>query len=436
MAVPPTVSSATAPNPSASGGGYRSALTLLASLFFMWGFITVINGTLLPHLRSVFELSYTQTTLIESVWFIAYFFASIPSAKLIERVGYQRSMVIGLAMMAVGALVMVPAAKLPSYGVTLFALFVIASGITLLQVAANPYVAVVGKPETASSRLNLVQAFNSAGATLAPLFGGYLILGRTTSGTAAAGAAALTPAERLADAQSVVLPYVIVAVVLAVLAIVIARFPLPAMGAATQRHAKEDRKGHSLWKHRNLVFGIPAIFIYLIAEIGVGNLFINFVSQPEIGNLTHQQASDYLFLLWGGMMVGRLVGAFVMQKVDAAHVLAVASIGATIVMLIAAFTTGHVAMWALISVGLFHSIMFPTIFTLGIRGLGPLTEEGSGLLIMAIAGGALVIVQGWLADMYGLQMSFLLTAACELYVLFYALWGSRVAPEHAGVTAA
>ena len=429
MAGPLNIGTAQAASPPAAGTNYRSALTLLASLFFMWGFITVINGTLLPHLRSVFDLSYTQTTLIESVWFIAYFFASIPSAKLIERVGYQRAMVVGLALMAVGALIMVPAARIPSYEVTLFALFVIASGITLLQVAANPYVAVVGKPETASSRLNLVQAFNSAGATLAPLFGGYLILGRTTSGTAAAGAAALTPAERLADAQSVVLPYVIVAIVLAVLAAVIARFPLPAMGTATQRSVKAERKSQSLWAHRNLVFGIPAIFIYLIAEIGVGNLFINFVSQPEIGNLTHQQASNYLFLLWGGMMVGRLVGAFVMQKMDAAHALAIASIGATIVMLIATFTTGHVAMWALISVGLFHSIMFPTIFTLGIRGLGPLTEEGSGLLIMAIAGGALVIVQGWLADHYGLQMSFLLTAACELYVLFYALWGSK--PTHA-----
>ena len=432
MAGPVNIGTTQAANSSAhspaSATSYRSALTLLASLFFMWGFITVINGTLLPHLRSVFDLSYTQTTLIESVWFIAYFFASIPSAKLIERVGYQRAMVIGLAMMAAGALVMVPAARIPSYGVTLFALFVIASGITLLQVAANPYVAVVGKPETASSRLNLVQAFNSAGATLAPLFGGYLILGRSTSGTAVAGAAALTPGERLADAQSVVLPYVIVAIVLALLAVVIARFPLPAMGAATQRSAKVDRKGQSLWAHRNLVFGVPAIFIYLIAEIGVGNLFINFVSQPEIGNLTHQQASNYLFLLWGGMMVGRLVGAFVMQKVDAGKALAVASIGATIVMLVATFTTGHVAMWALISVGLFHSIMFPTIFTLGIRGLGPLTEEGSGLLIMAIAGGALVIVQGWLADHYGLQASFLLTAACELYVLFYALWGSK--PTH------
>jgi len=423
----PSSMTAGAAVPSAGAvGTYRPALTLLASLFFMWGFITVINGTLLPHLRSVFDLSYTQTTLIESVWFIAYFFASIPSAKLIERVGYQRAMVIGLGMMAVGALLMVPAARIPSYGVTLFALFVIASGITLLQVAANPYVAVVGPPETASSRLNLVQAFNSAGATLAPLFGGYLILGRSTSGTAAAGTTTvLTQAERLADAQAVVLPYLIVAAVLAVLAIVIARFPLPAMGAATQRAAKQERRGHSLWKHRNLVFGIPAIFIYLIAEIGVGNLFINFVSQPNIGNLSHQQASNYLFLLWGGMMIGRLVGAAAMQRIDARHALAIASIGAAAVMLIASVATGHVAMWALISVGLFHSIMFPTIFTLGIKGLGPLTEEGSGLLIMAIAGGALVVVQGWLADHYGLQASFLLTAACELYVLFYALWGAK-----------
>ena len=403
---------------------YTSALRLLASLFFMWGFITVINGTLLPHLRSVFDLSYLQTTLIESVWFIAYFVASFPSAKLIERIGYQRAMVVGLALMAFGALCMVPAARIPSYGITLAALFVIASGITLLQVAANPYVAVVGPPETASSRLNLVQSMNSLGATLAPLFGGYLILGRSTSGTAAGGAV-LTPAERLADAQAVQLPYLIVAGVLVLLALVIARFPLPAMGQATSRVAREERRNHSLWRHRNLVLGVPAIFIYLIAEIGVGNLFINFVSQPDIGNLTHEQASRYLFLLWGGMFVGRFIGSFAMQRIAPERLLAGASIGAFAVMAVAAAASGPLAMWALISVGLFHSIMFPTIFTLGIRGLGPLTEEGSGLLIMAIAGGALVFVQGILADAYGLQASFWLTAICELYVLFYALWGAK-----------
>ena len=407
--------------------GTARALGLLASLFFMWGFITVINNTLLPHLRSVFDLNYTQTTLIESVWFIAYFFASIPSAKLIERIGYQRAMVTGLLVMAAGALGMILAASIPSYGVTLVMLFVIASGITLLQVAANPYVAVIGAPETASSRLNLVQAMNSAGTMLAPLFGAYLILGRSKGGTAANGVV-LTPAERLADAQSVILPYVLVAVVLVVLAVVIARFPLPAMGAATSRLAREERRHHSLWRHRNLVLGIPAIFIYLIAEIGVANLFVNFVSQPDIANLTHEQAGKYLTFLWGGMMVGRFAGSAIMQKIRAETVLAAFSVGAFIVMLATVLTTGPVAMWSLILVGLFHSIMFPTIFTLGIKGLGPLTEEGAGLLVMAIAGGALVVVQGKIADAYGLQTSFLLTAACELYILFYALWGAKV-PE-------
>ncbi len=427
--MPPVVSSTGAGAAQHDGTvRYGPALTLLASLFFMWGFITVINNTLLPHLRAVFDLNYTQTTLIESVWFIAYFVASIPSAKLIEKIGYQKSLVIGLLIMAAGALGMMLAASIPSYGVTLAMLFVIASGITLLQVAANPYVAVVGKPETASSRLNLVQAMNSAGTMLAPMFGAYLILGRSKSGTATAGTV-LTQAERVADAQSVILPYALVAVVLVVLAVVIARFPLPAMGSSTQRLAAEERKKHSLWQHRNLVFGVPAIFIYLIAEIGVANLFVNFVSQPQIANLTHEQAGKYLSFLWGGMMVGRFAGSAIMQKVDAALVLAAFSIGAFVVMLVTVFTTGPVAMWSLILVGLFHSIMFPTIFTLGIKGLGPLTEEGSGLLIMAIAGGALVVVQGYLADSFGLQTSFLLTAACELYVLFYALWGSR--PTHA-----
>jgi MFS transporter, FHS family, L-fucose permease len=422
MASAPTTASVNA-SP-ASPINYQRTLGLLASLFFMWGFITVINNTLLPHLRAVFELNYTQTTLIESVWFIAYFVASIPSAKLIERIGYKRSIVIGLFVMAAGALLMIPAARIPSYDVVLTALFVIASGITLLQVAANPYVAVIGTPESAPARLNLVQAFNSMGTTLAPLFGGYLILGRSTSGTSQSNAA-LTFAERMADARAVQLPYLIVAAVLVILAIVIARYKLPDLGASTRRVAAATRKQHSLWRHRNLVFGAPAIFIYLIAEIGVSNLFINFVSAPEIGNLTHERASRYLFLLWGGMMVGRFFGSYLMRTFSARGVLAGASIGAFIVMTLTIVTHDQVAMWALISVGLFHSIMFPTIFTLGIRGLGPLTEEGSGILIMAIAGGALVVVQGTLADRFGLQQSFVLTAMCEIYVLFYALWGSK-----------
>ena len=424
MAIVPTNATVAASAESGGTQSYGKALSVLASLFFMWGFITVINNTLLPHLRSVFELSYTQTTLIESVWFIAYAVASMPSAFLIERVGYKRAIIIGLGIMAVGSLGMVPAARLPSYEITLIALFVIACGIALLQVAANPYVAVIGPPETSESRLTLVQAFNSMGTFFAPYFGGYLILSRTVSGTTMEGTK-ISLEQRMADAQAVQLPYILVAVVLVILAVIIAKAKLPELGTETRRANAEERKHLSLWKHRNLVFGVPAIFIYLIAEIGVANLFINFVSQPSIGNMTHATAANYLILMWGGMMVGRFAGSFLMRSVPADKVLAGFAIAAFVVMIGAATLNGPIAMWALILVGLCHSIMFPTIFALGIKGLGPLTEEGSGLLITAIAGGALVVVQGWLADHYGLQNSFFLTAACELYILFYALWGSR-----------
>jgi FHS family L-fucose permease-like MFS transporter len=256
------------------------------------------------------------------------------------------------------------------------------------------------------------------------VFGGYLILGRTVAGTAREGDV-LTLVQRASDARAVQLPYAIVALVLIGLAVLIWRSNLPVLGGATRRAAAAERRHVSLWRHRNLVFGIPAIFIYLIAEIGVSNLFINFVSSPQIGNLTHTEASHYLLLLWGGMMLGRFAGSFLMRAVPANRVLAGCAIAAFAVMLGAATLHGQIAMWGLISVGLFHSIMFPTIFALGVRGLGPLTEEGAGLLIMAIAGGALVVAQGWLADAYGLQNSFFLTAACEIYVLFYAVWGYK-----------
>lgn len=424
MAGIPIAGNAGAPSGGSGMGSYRPALMLLASLFFMWGFITVINNTLLPHLRSVFDLNYTQTTLIESVWFIAYFVASIPAAKLIQRIRYKKSLVTGLVIMAAGALGMVPAAQIPSYGLTLVALFVIACGITLLQVAANPYVAVIGPAESSEARLTLVQAFNSMGTFFAPYFGGYLILSRTVGGTSLEGTE-ISAAQKLADAQATELPYILVAITLLIIAVVIARAKLPALGTSAKKASAEERKSLSLWSHKNLVYGIPAIFIYLIAEIGVANLFINFVILPDIAGITPAVAANYLVMLWGGMMVGRFAGSYLMGRFPANKVLACFSLFAMVVMIGAATLQGPLAMWCLILVGLGHSIMFPAIFALGIKGLGPLTEEASGLLIMAIAGGALVVVQGWLADSYGLQNSFWLTVACEVYVLWYALRGSR-----------
>lgn len=412
-------------SPGPVGLNYRPALTLLTSLFFMVGFITVLNDVLVPHLKAVFDLDYTRSMLIQFVWYFAYFVISLPSAKFLEKWGYKRAMVTGLLVMATGALSLIPSSQMVSFPLFLTSLFVLGSGVTLLQVAANPYVAVIGPPETAPARLNLVQALNSAGTMIAPVFGSMLILGRSTSGNSAGGVVALTEAQRLADAQSVQAPYIGIVLVLVLLAVIIGRFKLPALGAASQRASGAARRGHSLWRHRNLVFGVPAIFIYMIAEIGVGSLMISFISRPEIGDLTSKQAGFYLTLLWGGMMVGRFIGSAMMRYIKAETILAFVSICAFVLVMMAVFTTGHLAMWSLVLVGLFHSIMFPTIFTLGIRGLGPLTEEGSGLLIMAIAGGALATCQGWIADHYGLQISFLLPAACEAYTLFYALWGCQ-----------
>jgi FHS family L-fucose permease-like MFS transporter len=273
--------------------------------------------------------------------------------------------------------------------------------------------------------LNLVQAFNSMGTTVAPLFGGLLILSRSSSGTAAGAEAMLTAQQRVADVQAVELPYLIIAGVLVALAVLVWRVRLPDLGKETRRAARAERGKHSLWQHRNLVLGVPAICLYLVAEIGIGSTLVNFISLPNVGAMSHASASGYVSIFWGGAMAGRFAGALLLRWVAPERMLASVSIGALVLAVIAIATDGHLSMWCLIAVGLCHSIMFPTIFTLGIRGLGPLTEEGSGLLIMAIAGGALSALQGVIADRIGLQLSYLLPAACYVYVLFYALWGAK-----------
>jgi FHS family L-fucose permease-like MFS transporter len=406
---------------------YTLALTVLATVFFMWGFATVLNDILVPHLRAVFSLNYGQSLLIQFAFYLGYLLMALPAAKLLERIGYKAALVVGLIGMALSAAGFVPAAIAGSYNLFLVALFLLASSITLLQVAANPYVAVIGAPETASSRLNLVQAFNSAGTMLAPLFGGMLILGRSASGTTERADLVLSVLQRTNDVQAVELPYLLIAGVLLVLAAVVWRVRLPDLGKETRRAARAERATQSLWRHRNLVFGVPAICLYLVAEIGIGSTLVNFISLPDIGAMSHADAAHYLSLFWGGAMVGRFMGAFVLRWLPAERLLASVSIGALVLALMAITTHGHLAMWSLIGIGLFHSVMFPTIFTLGIQGLGPLTEEGSGLLIMAIAGGALSALQGVLADHVGLQLSYLLPSACYAYVLFYSLWGSRPA---------
>ncbi len=405
----------------------RTALAVVTAIFFMWGFITCLNDILIPHLKAAFSLTWVQAMLIQFTFFGAYFLMSLPAGRLVAAVGYKRGIVAGLAIAGVGALLFWPAAALHVYGLFLGALFVLATGITVLQVAANPYVALLGPEQTSSSRLTLAQSMNALGTTIAPLFGGLLIL--AAEPRSAEQLALLPQAEalayRAAEAQSVQLPYFGLAVALFVLAAAIWMFRLPSIaGVEDTRHP--GTLGDAL-RHKHLAFGVLAIFFYVGAEVSIGSVLVNFLSMPGIGEgLTEQQATHYVSLYWGGALVGRLVGTFLLAKFDPRRLL---GIFALIVMGLLAVTmlgTGNLAKWSVVSVGLFNSIMFPTIFALAIGGLGPLTGQGSSLLVMAIVGGAVIpLAVGWLADQYGLQASFLLPLLCYLFIVFYAWRGSR-----------
>ncbi|MDE2161787.1 MAG: sugar MFS transporter [Alphaproteobacteria bacterium] len=391
----------------------------MTTLFFMWGFCTVLNDVLVPHLKAVFEMNYVQTMLIQFTFFGTYFLLSMPSAKLIEWVGYKYSIVIGLLVMGCGCLLFIPAAAMPSYDVFLAALFVLAAGITLLQVAANPYVTVLGNEKTASARLNLVQGFNSLGTLLAPLFGGLLILSQSKAGSTAVGTVE-TLHDRLADARAVQMPYLGIAVVLFLIAVLlwIARLP------KVSTHPKNaEEASDTLWRHKTLIMGAIAIFVYVGAEVSIGSFLINYISSPHISHMTTAAAAGYLSFYWGGAMVGRfIIGAAAMRYVPPSKILADNCVGAAILILISIFATGPISMWTILLVGLCNSIMFPTIFALSIRGLGPLTGRGSGLLIMAIFGGAILpMIQAKVADSIGLTISFIVPAICYLYIWFFAL---------------
>jgi len=415
--------STTAPKSSET---YGSALAVVTTLFFMWGFLTCLNDILVPHLKSIFELNYTRVMLIQFAFFGAYFLFSVPSAKMIDWIGYQRSMVAGLLIMGTGAFLFVPAASVPSYPLFLLALIVLAAGITCLQVAANPYVTVLGKPETASSRLNWTQAFNSLGTFLAPFFGSLFILSAAPKTTAEMRA--LTPdalqAYRLQEAATVKIPYVGLGLALLLLAVAIGTFKLPTIAQA--QHRIGERVNDSVWKHRNLVFGAIAIFVYVGAEVSIGSFLVNYFNQPDIGGLTEKVAARFVAFYWGGAMVGRFIGSGLLQRLSTRGLLGLCAVCACALVAVSMLTSGHVAMWSIIAVGLFNSIMFPSIFTLGVAELGPLTGDGSGIMIMAIVGGAIIpVAQGAIADRIGIHHAFFLPVVCYLYILFFALQGAK-----------
>jgi FHS family L-fucose permease-like MFS transporter len=414
------------------------ALGVVTTIFFMWGFITVLNDVLIPHLKSVFTLNYAQAMLVQFIFFGAYFVMSLPAGRVVARFGYRDAIVIGLAVTGAGALLFIPAARMVSYALFLGGFFVLASGITLLQVAANPYVSLLGDARYASSRLNLAQALNSLGTTIGPKIGGLLILSGAVLGVDEL--AALAPAARAAyqsqQAQLVTLPYLLLAGVLFALAVGVRLFRLPPLTEATARGDAQPHRFGEVLRHRHVRHGVVAIFVYVGAEVAIGSFLISYLSMPRIGGLSESAAAGYVSLYWGGAMVGRFAGFALLRKLDARLLLGVFAAVACVLLLVTMSSEGRVALWSIVAIGLFNSIMFPTIFTLGIERLGPMTDKASSLLIMAIVGGAVVpLLQGLLADRVGVQWAFVLPLVCYGYIVWYGLRGSRI-DEHGALVGA
>jgi FHS family L-fucose permease-like MFS transporter len=406
----------------------RMALWVATSIFFMWGFLTCLNDILIPHLKAVFELNYAKAMLVQFTFFGAYFLMSLPAGRLVARLGYKQGIVAGLVIAGIGALGFWPAAELRVYGAFLGALFVLATGITVLQVAANPYVALLGPERTASSRLTMAQALNSLGTAIAPIFGGLLILGNTVKSADELGALPLAEqvAYRTAEAQSVQGPYLGLAIALFALALFVFLFRLPAL---TENSEQADSSRHTYGdalRHRHLLFGVLAIFFYVGAEVSIGSFLVNYLSLPNIGGFSEKEATHYVSLYWTMAMVGRFAGSALLVRFSPRKLLSLFAVINVGLLALTMGSEGKLALYSVVATGLFNSIMFPTIFALGIERLGPLTNKASSLLIMAIVGGALVpFLQGLLADRIGVHHSFVLPLLCYGYVIFYGLVGSR-----------
>jgi MFS transporter, FHS family, L-fucose permease len=411
------------------------AMAVSTALFFMVGFLTCLNDVIIPHLKSIFVLSYAEAMLIQFAFFSSYFVFSYPGGKVVEWLGYKRAMVIGLLTMSFGALGFLPAANHAAFPLFLAALVVLAAGMTTVQVAANPYVTIIGPAVTASSRLNLGQAFNSVGTFIAPFFGSMLIL---------RGAKPIAPERlhnmaeaarqtyRTVEASSVRIPYIGMALVLFCLALALSLIKLNG-GQSTAQVTRDFRPGEltdtstgSIWSHRRLLAGALGIFTYVGAEVAIGSLLVSFMGLPEIAGLREARAADFLMVYWGGAMMGRFIGSAILQHARTGPILGAAALIAFCLVIFGVLSHGHVAMFALLAVGFCNSIMFPSIFTLGIQDLGPLTSKGSSLMIAAIVGGAIIpLATGRLADLIGLQLAFLLPALCYVYIAWFGVFASR-----------
>ena len=380
-------------------------------LFFLWGFVTVLNDILIPQLKDGFDLSNTQAMLVQFCFFGAYFIVSPFAGKLVSFIGYKRGIVVGLVVMLIGCLLFYPAAGYEVYGLFLLALFVLASGITFLHVAANPYVIALGPEKTEASRINLAQAMNSLGTTLAPIFGVFIISDAI-----------------FVYAEAIQRPYLIIAATLLVVTIIFLKIKLPVISHLENNQEKSDV---SIWSRKPLSLGVLAIFLYVGGEVSIGSFLIIYFSETVHIGLEQSSAGEMVAYYWGGAMIGRFIGAFLMKFLRPTRYLAFNALIAILLIIISMNSSGSIAMWSILLVGFFNSIMFPTIFALAIRGLGSLTSKGSAILCQAGVGGALVpLLQGITADNIGIQMSFIVPMIFYLYIGWYALNGAQANQEN------
>ena len=428
---------------------YRSSFILLTILFFLWGFITVLVDSLVPRIRELFTLSYAQAILVQFAFFGAYFVLSVPASYILSKIGYKRGIILGLLTMALGCLLFYPAASYREFGVFLIAYFILAGGITILQVAANPFVAVLGSENGASSRLNLSQAFNSLGTAIAPAVGALFILSdkiKTSEEIAALSGDALNNYLD-AEASAVQSPFLGLAIFIVAISVIFIFAKLPKM-------INEDSTGtySEAFKNKNLMLGVLGIFFYVGAEVSIGSFLVNYFQDMNMVPLITESetlmtiantvaklffksldgADDkallgiFVIFYWSGAMVGRFIGSYLTKIMKPGKVLGIFATIAIALIIVSISTTGLLSMWSILAVGLFNSIMFPTIFTLAIDGIGKLKPKGSGLLCMAIVGGAIIpLICGTLIDTIGFKLAFLFITVCYGYILWYGYTNSK-----------
>ena len=425
---------------------YRTAFIIITTLFFLWGFVTVLMDSLIPRLKEVFTLSYFQAGLVQFAFFGAFFLLSIPAGYILSKIGYKKGIVLGLSTMAVGCLLFYPAASFRTFGIFMLAIFVLAGGITVLQVAANPYVTILGPEKTASSRLNLSQAFNSLGTMIAPLFGALFILQDKvmTSDQINSMETAKQNAYYISEAGAVQKPFIGIAIFVALIALIFTFIKLPKVGedVASNNYSR-------VLKNKNLVLGALGIFFYVGAEVALGSYMINYFLSLDIASLV--RGSDFMSTIagwiltsgvpgatdmalvgvfvtfyWGGAMIGRFIGSYLTKVINPAVVLSVFAACAITLLLVSSFSFGFLAMWSVLAIGLFNSIMFPTIFSLALDGLGADKPQGSGILCTMIVGGAIIPpAYGFLTDNFNFKVAFILVMCCYAYILFYAYKNKR-----------